>query len=242
MGNIAVFDFSEKVVLITGAAGNLGQKVAELFHRAGAKLCLADLVADRLKDVYVDHLDSIKTLLIPTDLTQETAVQSMVKEATAHYGQIDILANIAGGFTMGPPIHEAPIRDWDFMLDLNARTMFLTCRAIIPVMLAHNGGRIVSVSARAAKQGQAHMGPYCASKAAVIPLTETLAAEHKCDNINVNCILPGTIDTTQNREAMPDADHSRWVSTTDLANVILFLSSDKARAITGAAVPVFGKS
>ena len=218
-----MFDFSEKVVLITGAAGNLGQKVAELFHRAGAKLCLVDLVEDRLQDVYGDHVDSINTLLIPTNLTQETAVQSMVKQATAHYGQIDILANIAGGFTMGPPIHEVPVRDWDFMLDLNARTMFLTCRAIIPVMLAHNGGRIVSVSARAAKQGKAHMGPYCASKAAVITLTETLAAEHNCDNVNVNCILPGTIDTPQNREAMPDADHSKWVSTTDLANVILFL-------------------
>lgn len=237
-----MFDFSNKVVLITGAAGNLGQKVAELFHQAGAKLVLADLVEDRLKEVYMDHLNLSEALLIPTDLTQESAVQSMVKEATSRFGQIDILANIAGGFTMGPPIYETPVRDWDFLLDLNARTMLLTSRAIIPVMLAHSGGRIISVSARAAKQGKAHMGPYCVSKAAVITLTETLSAEHKYDNVNVNCILPGTIDTPQNREAMPNEDHSKWVSTTDLANVILFLASDEARAITGAAVPVFGQT
>lgn len=128
------------------------------------------------------------------------------------------------------------------MLDINARSMFLASRALIPHMLERGSGRIVSVSARAALQGKARMGPYCVSKAAVITLTETMAEEHKHDNITVNCILPGTIDTPQNRDAMPEADHSKWVSTVDLANVILFLASNEARAVNGAAVPVYGRS
>jgi NAD(P)-dependent dehydrogenase (short-subunit alcohol dehydrogenase family) len=128
------------------------------------------------------------------------------------------------------------------MMDLNARTAFNCCRAIVPHMLAHGGGRIVNVSARAATEGKARMAPYCASKAAVITLTQSLAAEHKHSAINVNCILPGTIDTPQNREAMPDEDHSKWVPPAALADVILFLASDAARCVTGAAVPVYGQS
>ncbi len=128
------------------------------------------------------------------------------------------------------------------MLNLNARSVFNTCRAVIPGMLTQGGGRIVNVSARAAKEGKAKMAPYCASKAAVITLTESLAAEHKFNNINVKCILPGTVDTPQNRADMPDADHSKWVTPAALADVIAFLASDAARAVTGAAVPVYGQS
>ena len=106
----------------------------------------------------------------------------------------------------------------------------------------NGGGRIINVSARAAEQGKARMGPYCASKAAVLTLTESLAAENRFDNINVNCILPGTIDTPQNREAMPDANFDHWVPPTALADVILFLASGAARCVTGAAIPVYGQS
>ncbi len=237
-----MYDFSGKVALVTGAAGNLGSTVAQSFHAAGARLVLVDLSENRLKEVYSQWSDSESVLFIPADRTKESAVQSMVEGARLRYRKVDILANIAGGFTMGPQVHETPTKDWDFMLNLNARSMFLASRAVIPLMLANGGGRIISVSARAAMEGKAKMGPYCVSKAAVITLTETMAAEHKFNNINVNCILPGTIDTPQNREAMPDANHKNWVSTLELANVILFLASDAASAISGAAIPVYGKS
>jgi NAD(P)-dependent dehydrogenase (short-subunit alcohol dehydrogenase family) len=128
------------------------------------------------------------------------------------------------------------------MLDLNARTVFNTCRTVIPHMLAQGSGRIINVAARAALEGKAHMAPYCVSKAAVITLTESLAAEHKDRDITVNCILPGTLDTPQNRAAMPDQDHTQWVPPAALADVILFLASDAARCVTGAAVPVYGRS
>jgi NAD(P)-dependent dehydrogenase (short-subunit alcohol dehydrogenase family) len=166
----------------------------------------------------------------------------MVAAVKARFGRIDILVNIAGGFTMGPPVHETPDRDWDFMMDLNARTVFNTCRAVVPHLIEGSGGRIVNVSARAALEGKGHMAPYCASKAAVITLTESLAAELRDAGIRVNCILPGTVDTPQNREAMPDQDHTRWVPPGALADVMLFLASDAARCVTGAAVPVYGRS
>lgn len=235
-------DLSGKVALITGAAGNLGRSVAEQFHRTGARLVLVDLYKEQLQELYTEWKDPSQTLLVSANLSDEQSVQSMVEDAVSGLGRIDILANIAGGFTMGPAIHETPVKDWDFMFDINARTMFLTSRAVIPIMLEQRGGHIVSVSARAATEGKANMGPYCVSKAAIITMTESLAAEHKFNNINVNCILPGTIDTPQNRAAMPDADHSKWVPTKDLADVILFLASNQARAVTGAAIPVYGRS
>ncbi len=237
-----MFDFSNKVALVTGAAGNLGRSVAQAFRQAGAKLALVDLLGDRLTEVFGAWRDAEDVVFIPTDLTDPDSVQVMAERTVARFGRVDILANIAGGFSMGPAVHETPVKDWDFMLDMNARTLFLASRAVIPTMLAQGGGRIVSVSARAAKEGKAKMGPYCVSKAAVITLTETLAAEHKNANINANCILPGTIDTPQNRADMPNADHSTWVPTADLANVILFLASDAARSVNGAAIPVYGRS
>ena len=201
-----MFDFSGKTALITGAAGNLGRTTAQLFQDAGAQLVLSDLKEDALNDRYGQWKDNTDILLIPANVTDEQSVQSLVDHAVSRFGRIDVLANVAGGFIMGPPVHETTREDWEFMMNLNARSMFLTSRAILPAMLRQGGGRIISVSARAAKEGKANMGPYCVSKAAVITLTESLAAEHRLDDINVNCILPGTIDTPQNREAMPNAE------------------------------------
>lgn len=237
-----MFDFTDKVALVTGAAGNLGQAVAKGFYSAGARLVLVDLDVNRLTETYPGWAEDERVLMVDADLTREQSVQSMAMEAGEKFGRVDILANIAGGFRMGPLVHETAEKDWDFMLNLNTRSVFLACKAIIPGMLQQGGGRIVNVSARAAREGKAKMGPYCVSKAGVITLTEALAAEHKHDDIRVNCILPGTIDTPQNRADMPKADHSTWVPTQDLANVILFLASDAARSVTGAAVPVFGRS
>lgn len=235
-------DFSGKVVLITGAAGNLGGAVAAGFYNGGAKLILADQSIERLRTAYGPWESTEDALLLAVDLTREESVAEMANQVSSVCGRVDILANIAGGFLMGARLHEAPANDWDFMIRLNAASVFLASRAILPMMLSSGAGKIVSVGARAAREGKARMGPYCASKAAVITLTESMSAEYKGDNINVNCILPGTIDTPQNREAMPDADYSKWVKPEALAQVILFLASDAASAIHGAAIPVYGES
>jgi len=228
--------------MVTGAAGNLGAALAARFAALGSRLALLDRSAERLERAR-DELDlPSSTVLLPSDLTAADSVAAAVEKAVTKLGGIDVLANIAGGFTMGPPLYETPDSDWDLMMELNVRSVFNTCRAVIPHMLRQGSGRIVNVSARAALEGKARMGPYCASKAAVLTLTESLAAEHRLDGINVNCILPGTVDTPQNRAAMPDADFSRWVPPAALADVVVFLASEASRAVTGAAIPVYGQS
>jgi NAD(P)-dependent dehydrogenase (short-subunit alcohol dehydrogenase family) len=235
-------ELTDKIVIITGAAGSLGSTTAATFAAQGAKVVLVDINRERLEEVQKQLPDGVESSVIETNLLEQPSVDAMVDVVVAKYGTIDVIANIAGGFTMGAQVHETSDKDWNLMMDLNLRSIFHTSRAVIPVMQKNGGGRIVNISARAAREGKAKMGAYCASKAAVITLTESLAAEHKFDNINVNCILPGTIDTPPNRKEMPDADHDKWVPTEALADVILFLSSDASRCVTGAAIPVFGQS
>lgn len=234
-------DLTNRVVLITGAAGNLGRATAQAFWAAGARLALADRNVAALAEAFAAWRGE-RCLLAEVDLFQETAVAHLVTQVMQQFGRIDVLVNVAGGFTMGPPVHETGSDTWEFMLNLNARSVFYMSRAVIPHMLAQGSGKIVNVAARAALEGKAKMAPYVVSKSAVIRLTESMAAELKDAGINVNCILPGTIDTPQNRAEMPKADFSKWVAPEALADVILFLASDAARAVTGAAVPVYGRS
>ena len=227
-------EFSDRTVLITGAAGNLGRAVAAAFAARGARLVLLDRRAEAAQDE--------KRLSLAVDLLDAASVQAAADKAIARFGRIDVLCNLAGGFRMGSPVHETSAQDWDFLLDLNARSIVHTAHAVVPHMLAGGGGKIVNVGAFAAQKGAARMGAYIASKSAVIRLTETMAAELRERDINVNCVLPTIIDTPENRAAMPDADPRRWVAPRDLAEVIVFLASDAARAIHGAALPVTGLS
>ncbi len=235
-------DLQDKVVLITGAAGNLGRAVAHRFWAAGAQLALVDRRMGSLEEQFGAWAKGKRCLLAEVDLMAETAVANLIGTTLNHFGRIDVLVNVAGGFTMGPPLHETETDTWEFMLNLNARSVFFMSRAAIPHMLNQGSGKIVSVAARAGLEGKAKMAPYVVSKSAVIRLTESMAAELKDAGITVNCILPGTIDTPQNRADMPKADFSKWVAPEALADVIVFLASDAARAVTGAAIPVYGRS
>jgi NAD(P)-dependent dehydrogenase (short-subunit alcohol dehydrogenase family) len=237
-----VYHLKDKTIIITGANGNLGRATAHAFATQGARLALVGRNQQALTETRNALGATIEAEVFVTDLLQPQSVSAMVDCVARRFGQIHVLANLAGGFTMGPPVHETTDADWDSMMDLNARTVFNCARATIPWLLVAGGGRIINISARAAISGSGHMAPYCASKAAVITLTESLADELKHQGINVNCLLPGTLDTPQNRAAMPDQDHATWVSPAALADVILFLASDAARGITGAAIPVYGRS
>ncbi len=170
----------------------------------------------------------------------EGALDGVVAQAAELFGRVDILVNAVGGYRAGTPAHETPAQTWDLMLGLNLKSSVTAARAVVPVMLRRWYGRIVLVAARAAAAGAAGMSAYAASKAAVVRLAESMAAELKADGITVNCVIPGTLDTPQNRRDRPDADHTRWVAPEAVADVILFLASDGARAVTGAAVPVLG--
>jgi NAD(P)-dependent dehydrogenase (short-subunit alcohol dehydrogenase family) len=233
-------DFADRTVLITGATGNLGRAVAEAFAACGANLGLLDRSLERLEAAYGKANE--RRVYLPTDLLDAAQVEAAAKAAMDRFRRIDVLCDIAGGFRMGTPVHETPDNDWSFMFDVNARTLLHAARAVVPHMLAGGGGKIVNVGAFAAQKGAANMGAYIAAKSAVIRLTESMAAELRDKNINVNCVLPTIIDTPENRAAMPKADPQKWVAAGDLANVIVFLASPAARAIHGAALPVTGLS
>ncbi len=234
-----MFDFTGQVVIVTGAAGSLGRAVSQAFWDAGAKLVLIDLHQEALDKQFADW-DSARCLSCAADLTQAEAVQTAIDTALVHFAHIDVLANVAGAFRMGTPLHETPLEDWDLMLNINAKSVFLMSRALVPHMLARQQGKIVNVAARVALAGKGNMSPYVVSKTAVLRLTESLSAEVKARGINVNSILPGTIDTPANRADMPEADFSQWVAPADLAQAILFLASPAARAIHGVGLPVYG--
>jgi NAD(P)-dependent dehydrogenase (short-subunit alcohol dehydrogenase family) len=230
--------FEAKTCLLTGAAGNLGRAVGAAFASAGASLVL---LGRELKSLRAAHGDKPeRVLLLEVDLLDADAVAKAVATALQRFPRIDVLCNIAGGFRMGPPVHETPEDTWELMLDLNAKSVINTARAVVPGMIASRSGKIVNVAALAGLGGKANMGAYSASKSAVIRLTESMSAELRDKGINVNCILPSIIDTPQNRADMPGADPRRWVAPEALADVVLFLASDQARAIHGAAIPVTG--
>jgi NAD(P)-dependent dehydrogenase (short-subunit alcohol dehydrogenase family) len=233
---------NEQVVIITGAVGNLGAATARAFQQLGARTVLVDRSTERLRAAYPALMTSPDHLLAgEVDLSDAGSIAQMVEEAVRKFGRIDALVNTVGGYRGGKPAHEEDVATWDFLFNVNVRTTLLCCRAIIPRMLAGRGGRIINVASRDGLMGRAGYSAYSASKSAVLRLTESLAQELKASNINVNCIMPGTIDTPQNRKASPDADFSKWVEPEAIADVILFLASDAARAINGAAVPVYGK-
>lgn len=220
--------------MITGAAGNLGRAVTSAFAAQGARLLLLDR--------YDEPRSSAVSLEMPCDLTSRASVCEAVHSARSRFETIDVLCNIAGGFRMGEKVHETSDETWDFLFELNARSVLHASQAAVPSMLAAGRGWVVNVGALSASRGAAGMGAYAASKSAVARLTESMSAELRGRGVNVNCVLPGVLDTACNRADMPDQDPCRWVRPADLAAVVLFLCSDAARAIHGACIPVAGLS
>jgi NAD(P)-dependent dehydrogenase (short-subunit alcohol dehydrogenase family) len=231
---------SGQVVMITGAAGTLGKAAAAAFAEAGARLVLVDIAAKGLEAAYGAESDTKLPLVV--DLSDRAAIDGALAAAKTKFGPVQVICNIAGGFNMGPAVHETTDEFWNHLMNLNAGSVLNVVRAAVPGMLAAGYGKIVNIGAMGGVTGKGNMGAYSASKSVVIRLTESLSAELREHGINVNCVLPSIIDSPANRADMPDADPGRWVAPADLAEVILFLASDKARAIHGASVPVVGLS
>jgi NAD(P)-dependent dehydrogenase (short-subunit alcohol dehydrogenase family) len=222
-----------KVVVITGALGALGTAVAEIALKRGAKVAGLDHAPSQMPAT-PDRLE-----LGGVDLSESIAAKTAIDAVIAHFGRLDALINIAGGFTF-EPVAEGDTKSWQRMYALNVLTALNTSRAALSHLAASGAGRIVNVGALGALQAGAGMGAYAASKAGVHRLTEALAAEWK-GKVTVNAVLPSTIDTAANRASMPKADFAKWVRPQELAEVILFLASDAASAVTGALLPVAGR-
>jgi NAD(P)-dependent dehydrogenase (short-subunit alcohol dehydrogenase family) len=238
----SVAALNAKVAVITGAVGNLGMATARVFRNQGARTVLVDRSQARVQDAFPEIADSDNHLLVGgVDLSNSESIAKIIEQTISKFGHLDVLVNTVGGYRGGKPVHETDFDDWDFLFNINLRSTLLCCRAVIPQMLKQGHGRIINVASRDGLRGNAGYAAYSASKSAVLRLTESLADELKASGINVNCIVPGTIDTPQNRAAMPRGDFSKWVQPSAIADVVAFLASDASRAINGAALPVFGK-
>ena len=235
-------EFDDQVAVVTGAAGVLGRAVVSYFEERGARVCAIDLDDAALDGGFPGRADDQNHLYLTCDLREREPCERAAERILDHFGRIDVLANIAGGFLMGEPVHATSNETWDYLFDLNTRSLLNMASVVVPQMLTQNGGRIVNIGARAGLRGAANMGAYSASKSVVMRLTESMADELKSKNINVNCILPSIIDTPRNRADMPKADFSSWVPAGEIAKVVGFLASDDARMIHGAALPVEGLS
>ncbi|MCC7360021.1 MAG: SDR family NAD(P)-dependent oxidoreductase [Anaerolineales bacterium] len=232
---------ADPVVLITGATGEFGPYVARAFAAAGARLAPTARALDQAEKLLADlGLSAARGLPAVVDVTQAASVKSWVEAVHARWGRVDVLVNIAGGYKPGKPVAELEEADLDFMFNLNARSAFLTCRAVVPLMAAQGGGKIINVGAKAALAAGRKQTAYAISKAAVLRLTEALSAEVREQHINVNAVIPSIIDTPANRANTPNGDYAKWVAPGDLAAVVVFLASEAARAIHGAAIPVYG--
>jgi NAD(P)-dependent dehydrogenase (short-subunit alcohol dehydrogenase family) len=222
-----------KVFIITGALGALGRVVAEMALARGAKVAGVDHAQAQ------PPASSERLELGGVDLADPAQAAKAIDAAASHFGKLDALINIAGGFAF-ETVADGDAQTWQRMFALNVMTARNASHAALPHLSKSGAGRIVNIGAMGALQAGSGMGPYAASKAAVHRLTEALAAEWK-GKVTVNAVLPSTIDTAANRASMPTADFSKWVTPQELAEVILFLASDAASALTGALIPVNGR-
>ena len=218
-------------VLITGANGGLGTAVSQEFLAAGAKVI----------GVAREWKQSARFTTISGDVTTEAGCESMVKQALEH-GPIDALVHLVGGFAGGSPLTETTDQTWDSMMNINLRAAFCCMRAALKPMQAAGRGRIVAIGTRMAVEPSPNFAAYAVSKAALVALVKTVAAEGQKFGVTANAVLPSTIDTPANRAAMPKADFSRWVAPQSIAKLLVFLASDAAADTSGAVIPIYGRA
>jgi len=236
-------EFTEKVVLLAGGTGALGRAVTLAFLNHGAN----SIVTYRANEEFIElqaEAGSQSSFLegFATDVVNENRVRELMGQIMAKHKRIDVLVNAVGAFAGGTSLWETDSQVLDQMLALNLRSGFVLCRAAVPLMLKQNRGAIVNVASRAAVDHAAGAAAYVASKAAAVAMINSLAADLKGTGVRANSVLPSIIDTEANRKAMPNSDFSKWPKPQEIANVILYLSSDQAKLIHGAAVPVYGNS
>jgi NAD(P)-dependent dehydrogenase (short-subunit alcohol dehydrogenase family) len=228
-------EFSDQVVMVTGASGGLGAVVVDAFLAAGATVAgVARSMAPR------DGGE--RFVAVSADLTTAAGARHAVQETLRNARGIDALVHTMGGFAGGQNVDAADDSTWDRMMDLNLRSAFLVTRAVLPHMIQARYGRVVAVGSRTGVQPAAGLAAYAVSKAGLHTLIQTIALETLASGITANAVLPGIIDTPANRKAMPNADFTRWVAPEKIAQQILWLCSETASDISGALIPIYGRS
>jgi len=231
-----------KVAIITGGTGGLGKAVVSVFLSEGAKVLSTYIARGHLGES-VDIKEEFGERLIfgKANVTKAKDMSKIVERAIKRFGRVDFLINIVGGFAMAK-IVDTDEGVWNKMINMNLNSAFISSKAVLPQMIKQKYGRIINIGARPALRGASHMSAYGASKAGVLNLTQSMADELANYNINVNAIIPGTMDTPRNRKDMPKADFSKWVKPEEIAEVISFLCSKEGDKISGATIPVYGRT
>ena len=225
-----------KTAIITGAGGALGSAVVAHLLEQGFQVVALERHPEHVQARFGDA--NARLLALACDVTDVASCKAACEQTVQRFGRIDVLCNIAGGFSMGASTASDAVAQYEHLMSLNAGAVFKMVHCAAPVMLQASTGSIVNVGAQSALAGQANMAAYGASKSAVIRMTESFAKEFKAQGVRVNCILPATIDTPQNRKDMPDADFSQWTSPEKIAQVIGFLASEQSAAVNGASIAV----
>jgi NAD(P)-dependent dehydrogenase (short-subunit alcohol dehydrogenase family) len=237
-------DTDSRVALITGGAGNLGRAVTHAFLGAGWRVFVPLHQNDRREtlDELASGLGAGRVHGGFLDLTTERGAASAVQQSVEWGGRLDAVAHLMGGWSGGKQIAETPADTFEYMLQLNLTSAFLLAKAALPRMVARGEGALVFVSSRTARERRSGSAAYAVAKAGVIVLAEAIAEEYRDAGIRANCVLPGTIDTPANRAAMPGADPGRWPPPEQIADAVLYLASPASAAVSGASLPVYGRS
>lgn len=223
-----------KVALVTGANGGLGTHVTQALLDAGAT------VIGTSRKIHQFSFSSPSFTALPAEISTEEGARSLVDQVVARFGRLNVLAHTVGGFAGGQPIADTDDATFQRMLDLNLNSVFHILRATIPALRQTGNGRIIAIGSRAALEPGAGVGAYSASKAAMVSLIRTVALENKDAGLTANVILPGTMDTPGNRKSIPNADFSKWVRPSTVANLITWLAGDAGKDVNGAVIPVYG--
>jgi NAD(P)-dependent dehydrogenase (short-subunit alcohol dehydrogenase family) len=228
----------DKSVLITGGTGALGHIVAERFIKEGAFAATTYIFEDELK--YLSDSFKKNVFIVRCNVADDEDVAALFHQVGKKYGNVDILINIVGGFLPGTPVKDVKTKDWDMMMDINLKSVFLCSREYLRQLGDRKYGRIISMSAMPALKPSAGRGPYSVSKAGVSVLTQILGEELKGTGITANAIAPSVIKTPANVKSMPDADSSKWVSPEEIAETMIYLCSDQGKSVNGVTIPMFG--
>ena len=233
--------FSGLTALVAGGTGGLGRAVSRAFLEEGGSVVVTYRKQDEFAALKKDAGALASKLSGHTvDVTDETQVREFVDQIIRDHGKLDVLVNTVGAFAGGTKLWEADSRVFDTMLALNLRSGFVLSKYVVPAMLKQKHGSIVNIASKAAVEHAAGAFAYVASKAAAVAMMDSLAEDLKGTGVRVNSVLPSIIDTEANRQAMPKADFAKWPKPEEIAKVVLFLCSEDAKVIHGAAIPVYG--
>ena len=234
-------DFSEKVVLVAGGTGGLGRAVSLAFLEQGAQVAVTWRHESEFQSLNVAAAGNATRLSgFNVDVTDPAQTADLVNQIVSRFNRLDALINTVGGYAGGTPLWELEPEVFARMIDLNLRATYALAKSAVPPMLSRKSGAIVNIASKAAWDHAAGASAYTSTKAAAVAIIDSLAADLIGTGVRANSVLPSIIDTEANRKAMPGADFAKWPKPDDIAQVVLFLASDRSRVIHGAAIPVFG--